>query len=446
MIREIKEKPIDRRTWNILMFVISYALINLLRGIVFDSYINYLQEVAPPVAKSFSSYQGSATFLSALLVLSINRIGYKWTILFCPVAAVLSIGSILVFNSVLIYRIMTILLLVSVQLYIAVLPPFLTTYTSLENRTGWYSRAYWLGYFAWSLTTYLGGFLTVSRFSTRIGQPFKLAKGLTKNLDQLEGPLEAAYIAANKDILLLSALIACLAIIPVLLIRQEREDYYVERKRGRKFSLAQLRADSLGQDAYVYLLYIGLVTFSMGLFSPYFTVFLNRSLHIDRSTASLMVSASYMSAVLFIMIGPRVIARLGHITTLAASVFMSMPFMLIIANGDKFGSYTIPVIAGALFLRSGFANMAEPVESALPMETVKKEHRTLMSSIVNITTGSVNILTGYFTGNFLFVENSGYRLGYYISFSIYLFTTSLMLFYFRRNYDNMARGRLKRED
>ncbi len=442
----VKERPgFNRHNWNITMFIISYILINLLRGIVFDSYINYLQEVAPLVAKSFSSYQGIAGFISAFMILLANKIGYKWTILICPISAVISLVSILLFHNIYIYQFMTILLLVSVQLFIAILPPFLTTYTSLENRTVWYSRAFWLGYFGWSLTTYLGGFATVLRFASRTGKSFSQAKDLTRHLDSLGRTFEIQYIKANKDILLISSFIAALAVLPILFIRQEKEDYYVEKSPRDKSLISSLKNGALGRDAYVFLLYISLVTFSMGLFSPYFTVFLNRGLHIDRSTSSLMVSISYMATVLFIMAGPRIIYRLGHITTLGLSVFLSMPFMLIIANGDKFGKYTVPVVGLALFLRSGFANLGEPVESALPMETVAKEYRTLMSSLVNILNGLMNILAGYFTGNFLFKDNSGYRLGYYISFCIYLFTTSLMMVYFRKNYDNMASGKIKKE-
>lgn len=443
MDKTIENNTENRHQWNIWMFIISYALINLLRGIVFDSYINYLQEVAPLVAKSFSGYQGVATFISAFMILLANKIGFKWTILLCPVSALVSIVSILLFHNILIYRIMTILLLVSVQLFIAILPPYLTTYTSLKNRTVWYSRAFWLGYFAWSLTTYLGGLTTVLRFSARSGTSFAEAKNLTRHLESLGKNFEAAYIAANKDILLISAIIAGLAIVPLLFIRQEKKDYYIEKPKGSKTFFASLRKGALGKDAYVFLLYISLVTFSMSLFVPYFTVFLNRSLHIDRSTSSLMVSVSYIAAVLFIMIGPKIIYRLGHITTLGTSVFLSLPFMLVIANGDKFGKFTVPAVGLSLFLRSGFANLAEPVESALSMETVDKEYRTLMSSIINILNGLMSILAGYFTGNFLFVNNSGYRLGYYISFGIYVFTTSLMFFYFRKDYDDMARGELE---
>lgn len=437
------QENINKRfKWNIIMFLIGYVLINLLRGIVFDSYINYLQQVSPVVARSFSSYQGMATFLSALMILMVNKVGYKRTILMCPISAVVAISSILLINNTYVYQLMTVILLVSTQLFIAILPPFLTTYTSLKNRTKWYSKAYWIGYFGWALTTYIGGFATVYRFSVRINQPFGAAKDLTRHLETLNPMLESGYIQANKDILLMSAIIAAIAIIPIFLIKEEKDDYFVEKTDVSKNIFKRLKNASLGQDAFVFLIYIAIVNFSMGLFAPYFTVFLNRSLHIDRSTASLMLSITYMATVLFIMIGPRFIYRFGHITTLVSSVLLSLPFMLIIANGDKFGKYTIPVVGMALFFRSGIANMSEPVESALPMETVAKENRTLMSFMVNTVNGIMSIISGYFTGNFLFLTNDGYRYGYYIAACLYIVAMGIMFFYFRSRYDDMSKGQM----
>ena len=73
------------------------------------------------------------------------------------------------------------------------------------------------------------------------------------------------------------------------------------------------------------------------------------------------------------MIGPKVMERLGHAKTLGIFVVLAMPFMLIIANGDKFGKYTVLITGIALFFRSGLANLAEPVESSLPMEMVEED-------------------------------------------------------------------------
>lgn len=42
-----------RYTWNIWMFIISFTLSNLISGVIYDTYVNYLQEVSRSVATSF---------------------------------------------------------------------------------------------------------------------------------------------------------------------------------------------------------------------------------------------------------------------------------------------------------------------------------------------------------------------------------------------------------
>jgi MFS family permease len=173
----------------------------------------------------------------------------------------------------------------------------------------------------------------------------------------------------------------------------------------------------------------------MGLFTPYYTVFLNRNLHIDRSTASLLVSISYIAMVIFIMFTPKAVKKLGQIITLAGVVLFSIPFMLIIANGDKFGALMIPVVGVSLFMRCGLANLGGPIDSSLSMEVVPKEVRPIMSSIVNLVAGLISIVVGKFTGDYLFVEQSGYKTGYYIAAVLYGIGCIILMIVFMKKYN-----------
>lgn len=58
----------------------------------------------------------------------------------------------------------------------------------------------------------------------------------------------------------------------------------------------------LNRYSRAYLLYWALISFAMGLFTSYYTVYLNRNLHIDKATSSLMVSISYVAIVLFMFL------------------------------------------------------------------------------------------------------------------------------------------------
>ena len=61
--------------------------------------------------------------------------------------------------------------------------------------------------------------------------------------------------------------------------------------------------------------------------------------------------------------------------TLGGVAMLSVPFMLLIANGDRFGQFMVPVVGVALFMRSGLINLSSPVDSALSMELVPRQLR-----------------------------------------------------------------------
>lgn len=427
-----------RYTWNIWMFIISFTLSNLISGVIYDTYVNYLQEVSRSVATSFWSYYGYATFISAIMVLLVNKIGYKWTLLFCPVTSFGALIAILYLDTPILYQVMTVLALVGLQLHYAILGPYIAAYTNVENKTLWYSRTYWIGYTGWALTTYLGGFLTVLRFASRINKSFSEAQGLTTYIEALAPNLKSMYIRANGDVLLMTAIIAGISLIPVLLIKEKKSDYYslkIEDRESLQHKIGHIFKALTDKYVLAYVFYWALINFGMGLFTPYYTVFLNRNLHIDRSTASLLVSISYLAMVIFIMFTLMVVKKLGQIVTLAGVLLVSIPFMIIIANGDKFGAFMIPVVEISLFVRCGLANLGGPIDSSLPMEIVNKKMRPAISSIVNIVAGLMSIAAGSFTGNYLFVNQSGYKTGYYIAAALYVVGSIILIMVFMKKYN-----------
>lgn len=436
-------KLIDRRDpekkrylYNIWMFIASFTLSNLMSGVIYDTYVNYLQEVSRDVATSFWSYYGYATFISAMLVLLVNKIGYKWTLFFCPLSSFLALVSILYVHIPLLYQVTTVLSLIGLQLHYVILPPYLAAYTKHADGTLWYSRTYWIGYIGWALTTCLGGLFTVFRFSARAGISFSAAQELTKYLETLEIGLKQSYLTGNRDVLLITAVIAAVSLIPVLLIKEKREDRpAANAHQSIKDLVSACRRLLVNRYVVAFITYWALINFGMGLFTPYYTVFLNRNLHIDRSTASLLVSISYLAMVLFIIFTPKVVKRFGQVVALAGVLILSVPFMLLIANGNRFGAAVVPVVGIALFMRCGLANLGGPIDSSLPMQLVPEAMRPVMSSLVNVTAGLMSIVSGWFTGNYLFVEQEGYKTGYGIAAVLYTIGGLMMFFIFMKKYN-----------
>ena len=308
----------------------------------------------------------------------VPKAGYKVPLLFCAVACSAAFFSAVYLNTPGVIYVATLLALTGVQLHYIILAPFVAAYTSrIKNKDiDWYTRAYYMGYVGYFLTTYLGGLFTVKMFSLHAGLSYTAAKGMTAYIADVSPALKAAYIQGNKDVLLMTGVLSALCIPAMLLIREEKADYASARQEKRK-SLRErvhdLAAVLLCKDALLYLLYWAIVSFAMGLFTSYYTVFLNRNLHIDKATSSLLVSISYMAIVVFMLFTPMVVKKMGPVGTICASMLLSIPFMLLIANGDAFGRAMVPVVGVALFMRAGLANLSSPADSALCMYIAPKQ-------------------------------------------------------------------------
>lgn len=51
-----------RQKRNLILFIISYVINNLASGILYDTYVNYLQEVSLPTATSFGLFMDMQRF------------------------------------------------------------------------------------------------------------------------------------------------------------------------------------------------------------------------------------------------------------------------------------------------------------------------------------------------------------------------------------------------
>ncbi len=421
----------SREKRNLYMFIFSYILNNLVSGILYDTYVNYLQEVSVSIATSFWAFYGYATFISAAILIFVPKTGYKKLLIFCSVSCAAALFSVVFVKSESIFYFTTLLSLVGVQLHYIMLAPFVAAYTgTLKDKSiDWYTRAYYTGYVGYFLTTYLGGVFVVKMFALRAGESYSVAKEMTAYITDVAPEVKMAYVQGNEDVLLIVGIISLLALIPVFLIKEKKEDYIeINHTEKKSFSerAKEISSVLLNKDAVTYLVYWMIISFAMGLFTSYFTVFLNRNLHIDKATSSLLVSISYLAIVLFMLFTPFVVRKLGKVGTNVFTVLMSVPFMLMIANGDKFGNAMIPVVGLALFMRAGLANLGAPAESDLMMSITPKALRPAYTSIVNFIAGIISIISGTFTGKFLFIEQEGYKDAYYIAAVLYIIAAVIM--------------------
>lgn len=433
-----------REKRNLYLFIVSYLINNLVSGILYDTYVNYLQEVSVEIATSFWAFYGYATFLSAAVLLLVPRLGYQKLLAFCALSGAAAMFAVVLIPSEAVCYAATLLSLVGVQMHFIMLSPYVAAYTgSLQDKSiDWYTRAYYTGYIGYFLTTYLGGVFTVKMFSVHAGISYGEAKDITAYISEAAEPLRRAYLQGNEDVLLIVGAVSLAALVPVLLMKEQREDYrevHHEKKTLREKTREILRL-LLNKDAVSYLVYWSLLSFAMGLFTSYFTVFLNRNLHMNKPTASLLVSISYLAIVIFLLFTPWCVRKMGKVGADVFTVLMSIPFMLLIANGDRFGRFMVPVVGVCLFMRSGFANLGSPADSDLMMTIAPKPLRPAYTALVNFMAGIISILSGHFTGKVLFVHQEGYRQAYYLAAVLYVLAAAVLFFGLRKY------NRVKAED
>ncbi len=461
------ETKLKKNRWNLIMFIISYTINNIISGIVYDVYINYLQDTSESLAKSFWSYYGYSAFVGAFLLLFISKIGYKKIVIFCSLACSITLIAAAYFKETYIFYISTLFILTGIQLHFSVLSPYIATYAEFKEKIKWFSRAFYIGYVGFFLSTYLGGYFVVRLFAKYIGKNFHEAKEITATVLEMDSVTKGLYIDSMGKILMISGIISLLALIPAFLIKEEKEDYSYQKKEKHKLTEIKSNLKKLmKKNTVVYLIYWGLTNFGMGLFTSYFTVFLNRVLYIDKATSSLLVSISYGAMVIFMLftdkcvkkfgqvvtlVGTSLMAipfmlliaqsllvsisygamvifmlftdkcvkKFGQVVTLVGTSLMAIPFMLLIAQGDRFGNNMVWVVGISLFMRAGLMNLSSPIDSSFSMEIVEPELRPIYASIINFIAGIASIVSGYFTGKYLFVNLEGYREAYYIAAGIY---------------------------
>ncbi|CAM2922356.1 MFS transporter [Hathewaya histolytica] len=426
------EQNIRRLTRNSWLFIITFFFTGALSGIAYDAMTTYAQEISASVAAGFSIYLGLGTFIAAIILLLVPKLGYKIVLGF---SAIVAIGSFLltnISNNEVLVTVAVLGVLLAISLFEATLPPYLTAYTTSKNRQKFFSRALYLNVLGMVLSTKLGGLVIVWRFGNRIGKSFNEAKALTTKIAEFTAVQKSAYLLAHKDLLLMCVALGVLCFLPILFIKQEVSDYRTVEKTEEKTKF-DIKVFA-NKYVILFLVYTIFIRLGSSLIMPYISIFLGK-LGIDRSTVSTISTLQYGAMVIFMIVSPWVVKKIGQVKTLGYFSLASVPFMLLICNGKAFGPLMTPVVTMSFFLRSGFMNAAYPVSNSLPMEFVEKDYRPAYNSIIFVTTGVCSILSGIFAKTFLFKLEGGYSYAYYITSVLYATAAIIILVAFTKKYN-----------
>lgn len=429
-----------RYKWNCFTYIIIYGLLGAVTGITNNAMLSYYDIVAPSLVTGLNIYGSLSSILLAVVILSIHRWGYKRILLIAPPVTVISLLATIITHNQIIIIIMYIISSVSIGIYDMIYPLMFTVYVPREIRTKLFTTVMSTNLITQAILTFLGGKMVVWFFSKIQHLTYITASHLSGNQSSMNGLMLTNYTQAYRLVILVAILFNVIAFFVAFFLKEKPEDYHdtnVETAKSKLNSFKNMKHILCNKTIIMWIIYLSLIQFGARLVTPYFPIYLNNYLHIDRGVTATINTLQTASMFLGYMVAPFLEKKLGAIVSMASSTLLCVPLMILMANGRLFGTgITLAVVIGIiLFLRSGIANAAMPIQQELQMIFVNKDLRPAFSSLLTLISAGVGIINGLFTRFYLLRTLSGYAYGYYIAAVLYIIGSVLLLIFFKKKYN-----------
>lgn len=294
-----------------------------------------------------------------------------------------------------------------------------------------------------SLFTFLGGKAVVYFFGKLQGVSYAQASLLSEHQETMHGAMLAYYVTAYKEIILVAAVLAAIAFIFALAMKDHPEDYRTSasmQTTKSKWNLQNYKALA-NKTILMWILYSVLMGFGASLVLPYIPIYLNNYLHIARGVTATINTLQTVAMFVGYMAAPFLERKLGTIVSIVSTILLCTPLMFIMANGQMLGRGMMlsVIICIVLFLRSGIANAASPISQTLQMAMVDKDYRPAFSAILSLVSAVSGILSGLFCTFVLLTSIKGYATAYLIAGVLYLISGIFLLVAFKKKYNDLTR-------
>lgn len=411
---------------NIKLFLISYLFFGLQAGCYWTTYTVIVQESFG--TKSLGFILGLNNLVLALFAIPIgaitNKVGIKKMMFISGLLNTILMALAPFSPNMIILVVLTIIQGPFSSAWDVLPAPLINACSKEKGRTTIFSVMY-AGYWAivGIVSKFSGNFITY--FQTQL------------NISQLE---------AYKYFYLITCAFSLLSIVPLFFMDSIKITDPNKKKNENPFSFKYILKDFIdvaNRDVVLFLTYISLIGLGSGLFTPFFANFFKTGLKLSPIVVGNIMSFQYFALVIGILICPVVEKKLGRIGTLGISSMLSVPFMLLIANCNNFGSNMIPVLSFAFFMRSGLMNLNMPLANTEIIEFVDPDKSSTVSGIQSTCKIGFNSLSNFLAGyimsipafNFLGLTIDGYRIPYYIAALLYLLPQILLFKVFYKRYN-----------
>jgi MFS family permease len=223
--------------------------------------------------------------------------------------------------------------------------------------------------------------------------------------------------------IIIASLVGILSLIFIALIGKEN----VEESKDKTVSLR----DSIGvfkeKGVFQFIIYNSFIGFGAGLVVPYFNVYLKYKINITTNQLGTIMSLSHVATGVGGLITPFLAKKFGKVNTIIICQIASIPFLLLIATPPS-----ILIVSIAFFMRSALMNMAGPVINNISMELVDSSRRSVLSSILNLSSSFCRAISAVVAGFIMKNFSNGYEIPYYITTVLYVLGT----LYFYKTFKN----------
>ncbi|MDP6349735.1 MAG: MFS transporter [Chloroflexota bacterium] len=232
--------------------------------------------------------------------------------------------------------------------------------------------------------------------------PSALAEAVGTNLD-------FGYLG----VLGVTSLVSGLGLLPLLFLRHEqavqlppREDLRLAlRERALLLKLLSIH---------------GLIAFGAGMVIPFLNVYFVKSLGMAEEQFGLLAGAGVATRAALTVLGPLLAVRIGMARTVGATQMASIPLLLVLGFAPGLG-----LAAFAYLARGAIMNMAQPLRSALYMESVTEHLRAGFNSLLLVGWGVAWAAGAAIGGGLLERELHGVQFG--ITAGLYLLASAGLL-------------------
>lgn len=429
MKQKIKTLEDKRMALNLLLFTIVFALAGAVKSIVGDAYRSYLKISNKTASNELSMLIGFAMLILVIALLTVKWFGHKKV--FIAIAIAMLIGFILpiYYHSYLPIAVSSAVLHLGDKAFDIMMALVIMAYTNKENRIITFTKVIILNVIVEAVVSMFDGKLVVWKFKQLIGTTYDKANALTAHTGKMTPDQLAFYIESYKFVLWIAVAIVIVMIILLAMMKEKKEDYNgVQELTVDK--IEKVRFDkSIFKNKYIicWVVYSVSMGVESNFITPNLAVYFNNILHISRGATSTILSFKSIGMLVFLLVTPYMVKKMGNIKSFALLIFLSGPVMIAMGMGNVFVPATAIVMGAAIFLRYGFTHAVHPVQDSLQLLLVKKENRPVFLAIITGINAIISIIIGFIGAKTLFTTAAGYHDLFY-GFAVVFILCGIMLY------------------